>query len=200
MAESRRDANKIKCRTRILKASRRLFKEKGYEGTMIEEVADKAEVSKGTLYNYFPNKESLLVGTAEEELTQIERLLKEGLSTLENSADKLRQIIIFLVVDSLPFMEISKRISFLNSRQDSPLYPARTKLMALLTGLIEDARREGVFKQHIDGRVILDIVISVYLMAQFQWEDIGSCTSFQCRERLNQTLDLVLADIYEKEV
>ena len=36
MAVSRREANKIKCRQDILKASRRLFKEKGYENTMID--------------------------------------------------------------------------------------------------------------------------------------------------------------------
>jgi len=54
MVESRREANKRKSRQKILKASRRLFKEKGYDNTMIEDVADKAEVSKATLYNYFP--------------------------------------------------------------------------------------------------------------------------------------------------
>ena len=55
--------NKLKCRRQILKASRRLFKEKGYEATMIGDVAAKAEISKATLYNYFPSKESLLAGT-----------------------------------------------------------------------------------------------------------------------------------------
>ena len=72
MAVSRREANKIKCRQDILKASRRLFKEKGYENTMIDDVADKAEISKATLYNYFPNKESLLVGTMDDQIAAAE--------------------------------------------------------------------------------------------------------------------------------
>ena len=67
---SRRELNKRKCRARILKSSRKLFSTKGYENTTIEDVAQRSEVSKATLYNYFPNKESLLIGIAEEELDQ----------------------------------------------------------------------------------------------------------------------------------
>ena len=65
---NRRELNKINSRKRILKASRKLFSQKGYEETMMEDIANKAEVSKATIYNYFPNKESLLIGTADEVL------------------------------------------------------------------------------------------------------------------------------------
>ena len=58
---SRRELNKIHCRQRILKASRQLFSIKGYEETTMEDVAARAEVSKATLYNYFPGKDSLLM-------------------------------------------------------------------------------------------------------------------------------------------
>ena len=65
---SRRELNKIQCRQRILKASRQLFSTKGYEETTMDDVAERAEVSKATLYNYFPGKDSLLMGIAEAEL------------------------------------------------------------------------------------------------------------------------------------
>lgn len=45
MPLSKREANKERCRKDILKASRRLFKAKGYENTIIEEVAEKACIS-----------------------------------------------------------------------------------------------------------------------------------------------------------
>ncbi len=44
----------------LLKAALALFGEKGFAATRIEEVAQRAGVSKGTLYLYYPSKEELL--------------------------------------------------------------------------------------------------------------------------------------------
>ncbi len=45
----------------ILRAAESLFSETGYHSTSIEQIADEAEVSVGTVYFYFKNKEDLLV-------------------------------------------------------------------------------------------------------------------------------------------
>ena len=66
MKHSRRALNKEKSRRSILKASRKLFSDQGYDETLIEEIADLAEVSKATVYNYFPDKDSLLIAIVEE--------------------------------------------------------------------------------------------------------------------------------------
>ena len=44
----------------ILEAARRTIGRFGFEGTTIDRVADEARIAKGTIYLYFPNKESLL--------------------------------------------------------------------------------------------------------------------------------------------
>ncbi|MBW2637706.1 MAG: helix-turn-helix transcriptional regulator, partial [Deltaproteobacteria bacterium] len=45
----------------ILSAAETLFARKGYNQTSIEEIADLAEVSTGSVYFYFKNKEDLLI-------------------------------------------------------------------------------------------------------------------------------------------
>lgn len=45
----------------IQAAARELFFKKGYQNSTIDEIADKAMVSKGTVYLYFKNKEDLYV-------------------------------------------------------------------------------------------------------------------------------------------
>ena len=47
-------------RQQILDASADLFTEQGYERTSLEQVAERAGVSKQTIYNNFPSKEALL--------------------------------------------------------------------------------------------------------------------------------------------
>lgn len=57
---SLRERKKEETRSNIIKTAIDLFRAKGFNETSMEEVAEKADISKGTLYNYFVSKESLL--------------------------------------------------------------------------------------------------------------------------------------------
>jgi AcrR family transcriptional regulator len=48
-------------RRRILESARAVFSEQGFDAARMDEVARRARVSKGTVYNHFDSKESLLV-------------------------------------------------------------------------------------------------------------------------------------------
>jgi AcrR family transcriptional regulator len=45
-----------------------LFEERGYEAVTMEQVAAAADISKGTLYKYFPVKEALLAHQFQQEI------------------------------------------------------------------------------------------------------------------------------------
>jgi len=45
----------------ILQAAASVFNQKGFERTTTREIAKKAEISEGTIYNYFPTKRDLLL-------------------------------------------------------------------------------------------------------------------------------------------
>ena len=49
-----------KTKRKIFETSMKLFAEKGYEATSIEEITATVGVAKGTLYNLFPSKEEFL--------------------------------------------------------------------------------------------------------------------------------------------
>jgi len=61
-----RERNKRKVTQRIISAAVELFKSQGYQQTTMDDIAAKAEISRGTLFNYFPSKESLLLPWAQE--------------------------------------------------------------------------------------------------------------------------------------
>jgi AcrR family transcriptional regulator len=54
----------------VLEAAAQLFGELGYEGTTTNRVAERAGVSIGSVYQYFPNKEALLLALAERHLEE----------------------------------------------------------------------------------------------------------------------------------
>jgi TetR/AcrR family fatty acid metabolism transcriptional regulator len=49
-------------RIHILEAAAKTFAAKGFHGTTVKEVAQEAGIATGTIYNYFENKEALLMG------------------------------------------------------------------------------------------------------------------------------------------
>ena len=191
MAVSRREANKIKCRQQILKASRRLFKEKGYDNTMIEDVADKADISKATLYNYFPNKESLLVGTMDDQIVETRKYIAG--EEAPSSYDKIKMALEFLVLDSRQFIDVSRRILYLNACESSPMYGKVNEVKDMFRTLTEEAKDEGIFKDDIHSKEIVEMLMSIYLNSQFQWKDIEELTEAECINRIERMLELTLA-------
>ena len=78
----------------LLDAALALFVEKGFAATRSEEVAQRAGVSKGTLYLYYPSKEELLKEVIRHNLSA---LIAEGLEMVDNdtgsSADLLVEVL-----------------------------------------------------------------------------------------------------------
>jgi AcrR family transcriptional regulator len=58
---TRRERKKEETRGSIINSAITLFNEKGYHKTSMDEIAEKVDVSKATLYNYFPDKGAILV-------------------------------------------------------------------------------------------------------------------------------------------
>jgi len=74
----RRAREKALRKKAILVAAREVFFEQGISQATMEDVAARAEVSKGTIYLYFPSKESLLAHLLLEGLTLLQRDLRRA--------------------------------------------------------------------------------------------------------------------------
>jgi AcrR family transcriptional regulator len=71
----RRELNKQRTRRRIRRSAMQLFAAHGFDGVTTLHVAEAAEVSPATVYNYFPTKEDLFFGQVEELETRLTELV-----------------------------------------------------------------------------------------------------------------------------
>jgi AcrR family transcriptional regulator len=69
VARLTRAESKERTRQRLLAEAQRLFRERGYAATSLEQIAEAAEVTKGAIYGHFASKEDLLLSALEAATT-----------------------------------------------------------------------------------------------------------------------------------
>ncbi|GAB2947081.1 TetR family transcriptional regulator [Nonomuraea fastidiosa] len=77
---SRRRMSGAERREQLIRISRTLFAEKGFDGTSIEEIAATAQVSKPVVYEHFGGKEGLYAVVVDREMQKLLGMITEALS------------------------------------------------------------------------------------------------------------------------
>src|SRR4029077_4159876 len=71
-ASDRRQRRSAEIRERLFRAALKLFAEKGFAETTVEDVTNAADVGKGTFFNYFPSKEHILIAFSDMQLAKLQ--------------------------------------------------------------------------------------------------------------------------------
>jgi len=74
----------------ILHVAATLFAERGFAGTDTQELADRVNIGKGTLYRYFPSKRELFLAAADRAMGRLREYLDAAIGTRD---DPLEQIV-----------------------------------------------------------------------------------------------------------
>ena len=90
---SRREREKLSRRNEILRAAWEVFSSKDYDSATIDEIAEAAELSKGTVYLYFQSKAALFFSTLEMGIEEIFSIVQEVLSSNDDPVDGLNEMI-----------------------------------------------------------------------------------------------------------
>jgi AcrR family transcriptional regulator len=73
-----RERKKAATRLAIHQAGMRLFAERGFGATTVDDIAEAAEVSRATVFAYFPTKEEIVFGDAATAIDALAAILREG--------------------------------------------------------------------------------------------------------------------------
>jgi TetR/AcrR family transcriptional regulator, repressor for uid operon len=152
-------------RERIVRAAIIAFSRYGYDGTRMDDIAEIAKLSKGTLYLYFRSKEDLFYAISENSI----RELKEQLSAIFTKSEDL-------ITDSQKFYVSFRRSSeqsdkvFLeaiaessrNRKLQEMLYRQRLKVLDVVTGYLNLQIKKGFLSDGIDVNAVALGLVALY--------------------------------------
>ncbi len=141
-AMSRKNTTKVK----ITKAAWRLFSEKGYEATTVDDIVALSESSKGSFYHYFSGKDALLASLPEIFDAKYEEVM-QTLDPEMNSYDKLLYLcccVHDMIEQDIPL----GLLSYLYSSQvvtkgDKHLLNQNRFYYRMVTHLVDEGQRRG---------------------------------------------------------
>ena len=77
----------------IIAAAQKLFGIYGWDKTSVNEIATELNISKGSIYYYFPDKESLYKAVIEKEQDVFLQEVRDRIATMDDAPEMLREFI-----------------------------------------------------------------------------------------------------------
>ncbi|HCA87115.1 MAG TPA: TetR family transcriptional regulator [Streptomyces sp.] len=154
------EGNGVPVPQRLLAAATRLFADRGYDRTSVQEIVEAAGVTKGALYHYFGSKDDLL----HEIYGRVLRLQQERLDALAGSdapvEQRLREAAADVVVTTLEHLDDTV-IFFRSMHQLSPekhkqVRSERRRYHERFRALIEEGQQTGVFSTDTPADLVVD--------------------------------------------
>ncbi|MBB4683836.1 TetR/AcrR family transcriptional regulator [Amycolatopsis jiangsuensis] len=141
----------------IVDQAMRLFAERGYDGTTLQDVADAVGLSRPNLYNYVKSKEELLVAMVEATARDAANSLREVRRRTDlDPADKLRLLVRALVLrraeQPAQFRTLDRSEQSLPPEIAKKHLRGRRAVLKEITGVIEEGVTAGHFRP-VDARV-----------------------------------------------
>lgn len=150
---SRRERKKLNQQYGIIRAALDLFREKGYDDTAVSEIAQRADISYTTFFNYFPSKDNLLTAIQEMEIKDLTEVAELRFRDESSMAVVLEGVYKEWVYDSLNNRNTIIRIQEQQMQQQHEA-PFFTALEQLLNGIVMRGIENGEFKKDTDPALI----------------------------------------------
>ncbi len=132
-------------RQEIIETALKLFSEKGYEDTTIQDISEKMNVSPGLCYRYFKSKTELFAATSEYYAMQAVEKIKIPISQDVTAIDKVNLVIKRMLDFSVDHHEFESRYNEGSEIRSILLDNVANQWISVIIPIIEQGVNENVF-------------------------------------------------------
>ena len=139
----------------LLQVAVKLFNERGYDGTSMEDLSRKLGITKSAIYHHVPSKEELLRLAVDRALDGLFAIAEETARLDGRAIDRLEHLVrgsVLVLADRLPFVTLLLRVRG-NTKAERAALTRRREFDRLVTDLVKQAEAEGDVRTDIDPAV-----------------------------------------------
>jgi len=172
-------------RARILEIATAEFANKGFDNANMNDIADKAGISVGSLYKYFDSKETFFLTCIRFGVDTLEEVLSDAMESSDDLLDKTEKIVRLIQHHSRHNRDLIRLYNEITSESNSALVKRISSDLEAIsakayTSLIREAQQKGEIPGEIDPRLYAYFVDSLFMMLQFSY----TCEYYQERFKI----------------
>ncbi len=190
---SLREKKKIETKNKIIEVGGRLFKEKGFNNTTVDEIAREAEIGKGTFFNYFPTKEALLREFVEQKQELVYNLARNELKRSILTREKIKNILVSVAKSNEKDKELTRLFVFEYLRHYGYEERRSDSLNTILQDLLENGIKTGDVKNGLDIKRAAENLTASYYMSLMEW--LWSKSEYSFSEDISKKIDMIFDGI-----
>jgi len=144
-----------------------VFNERGYEATSMDELAQRAGVTKSAIYHHVPGKEELLRLAVDRALDRLFAVTREPEATTGPAIGRLEHVVrgsVRVLAAELPFVTLLLRVRG-NTDVERAALERRREFDRVVSDLVRAAEEEGTVRPDVDpsliGRLLFGTVNSL---------------------------------------
>lgn len=166
-------AKKVTRRESIIQAAIEVFSNKDFKSASISEIAQKAGVADGTIYQHFRNKEDLFFSIPIEKTNEFRSQLELHLEGISGAFNKMRKFVWYF----LYFLKTNPgyaRILMLEMRVSRSFVKTKTygflkQSVSQVMDIIVEGQDEGVIRQDTDNYILRHVVLGTLEHMVSRW-------------------------------
>lgn len=176
-ALSRRERKKQETREKIYHTALTLFRIQGFEKTSVDQITSRADVGKGTFYNYFPSKEAVVYQYTREINREILDRGRERMNHMVKASERL-----FFVMESWArFIQGHREIAYVIAQEGSGLMikEATGNLEEILVGIIGAGQIQGELRKDIPPLLLAQCIQAAVVSQFLDWYRSGGTSGLE---------------------
>jgi TetR/AcrR family transcriptional regulator, fatty acid metabolism regulator protein len=182
-------------RQSIVQAAIEVFGEKTFQSSSIAEIAGKANVAEGTIYQYFANKQDLFFSIPIEKTNEFCEQLDLHLEGIAGASNKIRKFIWYYLYFFKTNPEYGK-ILLLEMRVDkgfvqTETYTSIRRSTEKILEIIREGQREGTVRKDVSPYVIRQLILGPLEHMVTRWLLKGQ--KYDLMDQYGQTSELILS-------
>jgi AcrR family transcriptional regulator len=196
----RRQRRSAEIREKLFRAALKIFGEKGFAHTTVEDITNAADVGKGTFFNYFPSKDHILIAFSEMQLGKLQATVESFRHSTVPMTEFFREMSVRMTAEPGRAPDVVRAILQANLSSSSVrqvMQETHQRAHALLTQLVQAGQERGEFRRDLPASELAQVFRQTVFGTLLLWSVYGDAS---LPDRINTALNVLWTGMAPRHV